>query len=166
MAPMNIPHVDRIKHISTIASIFAFLQDLHCSAAHIIEISAPLIVKWGNHHLEGQKLFVFKPSEVAEPKMNSTCQRLIVDTPLSDFVGETVIGNDLQNFFNGGSCMLRLKNWAIKEVWNTTKDVFLFTHRVCNNKNFVLREWKKVEPSYAIATNMGGNVTPHVRVFP
>jgi hypothetical protein len=58
MVPMNIPHVDHINHIVTIASKFDFLQELHCNAAHIIEISAPLSVKWGNHHLEG-KMFLF-----------------------------------------------------------------------------------------------------------
>jgi hypothetical protein len=36
MVHMNIPQVDRIKHIATIASSFAFLQNLHRSAAHII----------------------------------------------------------------------------------------------------------------------------------
>jgi hypothetical protein len=58
MVPMNIPQVDRIKRIATLASNFAFLQELHCNAAHIIEISARLSVKWGKYHLEGQ-LFVF-----------------------------------------------------------------------------------------------------------
>jgi hypothetical protein len=109
MVPMKIPQVDRIKHIAKFASNFAFLQDLHCNAAHIIQISAPLSVKWCNHHLEGQ-LFVFSPSEVAEPQTNTTCQKRIVDTPLSDFVGTAVMGNYLQNFYNVGSCMLRLQN--------------------------------------------------------
>jgi hypothetical protein len=98
MVPMKIPQVDRIKHIAKFASNFAFLQDLHCNAAHIIQISAPLSVKWCNHHLEGQ-IYFFKPSEVTEPKMNSTYQIRIVDTPLSDFIGEAVMGNYLQNFF-------------------------------------------------------------------
>jgi hypothetical protein len=107
MLLMDIPQVDRMKHIAKIASNFAFLQELHCNAAHIIEISAPLSVKWGNQHLEGQ-MFVFKPSEVAEPKMNPTYQIRIVDTPLSEFVGKSFMENYLQNFFNGVSCMLRL----------------------------------------------------------
>jgi hypothetical protein len=114
VVPMNIPQVDRSKHIATIASNFAFLQDLHCNAAHSIEISAPLSVKWGNHNREG-RLFVLSPSEVAEPQMNTTCQTLIVDTPLSDCVGEEVMGKYRQNLFNGGSCIVRLLNWAIKQ---------------------------------------------------
>jgi hypothetical protein len=158
MVHMNIYQVDRTKHIATIASKFAFLQELHCNAAHIIEVSAPLSVKWGNHHLEGQ-IYFSKPSEVTEPKMNSTYQIRIVDTPLSDFIGEAVMGNYLQNFFNGGSCILRLQNWAINQGWATTKDFVLFIHRVCNKNNFVLQEWKKVQPGYFISTNMDGNVT-------
>jgi hypothetical protein len=71
--------------------------------------------------------------------MNTTWQRLIVDTPLSDFVGESVMGNYLQHFFKGGGCMLRLQNWAIKQLWTTTKDAVLFTRRVCNKKKFVLQ---------------------------
>jgi hypothetical protein len=157
MVPMNIPQVDRIKHIATIASNFAFLQDLHCNAGHITHISAPLSVKWGNHHLEGQ-LFVFSPSEDEDPQRNR-CRAPIVDTPISGFVGEATFGNYLHDFFNGDSCMMRLQNWAIKQGWATTKDVVLFTRRVCNKKKFVLQEWRKVEPSYFIATNMDGNVT-------
>jgi hypothetical protein len=55
--------------------------------------------------------------------------------------------------------MLMLQNWSIKQGWATAKDVVLFTHHVCNNKKFVLQEWRKVEPSYFIATNTDGNVT-------
>jgi hypothetical protein len=90
---------------------------------------------------------------VAEPQMNKTWQRLIVDTPLSYFVGEAVVGNCLQNFCHGGRCMMRLQNWAIKQGWATTKDVVIFTRRVCNKKKFVLQAWRNNEPSYFIATH-------------
>jgi hypothetical protein len=79
---------------------------------------------------------VLSPSEVAEPQMNTSCQRLIVDTPLSEIVGEAIMVNSLQHFFNGCSCMLKLQNWAIRQEWATTKDLVLLTRLVCNKNKF------------------------------
>jgi hypothetical protein len=134
---------------------------MHFPLSVLVSISKArltLSVKWGNHHIRG-KLFVLSPNEVAEPQMNATCQITIVDTPISEFVGEAVKGNYLQNLFSGGSYILTLQNWAVRQGWATTKDAVIFTRRVCDKKKFVLKEWRNVDPSYFIATHMDGYFT-------